>query len=58
VAKAGRVLAGRNEARLGRARDVLATGFSNPKAWREAIAAMTEVLNELDRYTTAEGEAS
>jgi hypothetical protein len=51
-------LAGRNEARLGRARDVLATGFSNPKAWREAIAAMTEVLNELDRYTTAEGEAS
>jgi hypothetical protein len=59
VAKAGRVLAGRNEARLGRARDRLATGYSNPKAWREAIAAMTEVLNELDRYIKpVEGEAS
>ncbi len=59
VAKAGRVLAGRNEARLRGARDRLATGYSNTKAWREAIAAMSEVLDELDRYTQPpQGEAS
>lgn len=59
VAKAGRVLAQRNEARLRDARDRLAASYSDPREWKRAIAAMSEVLDELDRYVNpVEGEAS
>lgn len=49
-AKAGRTLAARNEARLREARDSLTTAYSDPKVWKEAISAITAVLDELDRY--------
>jgi len=56
AAKAGRVLAGRNEARLREARDALAVGYSSTRKWKEAIAAMSAVLEELDRYAAPERE--
>lgn len=49
VAKAGRVLAGRNETRLREARDRLTESYSDPRKWKEAISAISAVLDELDK---------
>jgi hypothetical protein len=51
-AKAGRVLASRNEARLREARDAIDVAYFDPKRRRLAIAALTEVLDELERYVS------
>ncbi len=51
-AKAGRVLAARNEVRLREMRESLATGYSNPRIWKQAIAAIDSVLTELEQMTT------
>jgi hypothetical protein len=51
AAKAGRVIAGRNEVRLREARDRLSESYSDPRRWKEALAALDEVLGELERYT-------
>lgn len=52
AAKAGRVLSARNESRLRGAHDVLATSYSDPRKWKEALAALNDVLAELERYAT------
>jgi plasmid stabilization system protein ParE len=48
--KAGRVLSGRNEARLREAQEHIDLAYYDPKRRRAAIAALSEVLAELDRY--------
>jgi hypothetical protein len=50
AAKTGRVLASRNEARLREALQDIDEAYFDPKRRRRAIAAMTEVLDELERY--------
>jgi hypothetical protein len=52
AAKAGRVLATRNESRLRDARGVLAQSVSDPRKWKQALAMLDDVLSELERYTT------
>ena len=54
VAKAGRVISGRNEARIRDARDRLSVAYSNPREWKEAIAALDAVLAEIKEYTQAD----
>jgi len=49
-AKAGRVLAGRNEARLREAYAAIDEAYFDPKRRRAALSALREVLDELDRY--------
>ena len=49
-AKAGRVLAGRNEARLRAALSDMDEAYFDPKRRRRAIAAIKDVLEELDQY--------
>ena len=49
-AKAGRVIAGRNEARLREALTDMDEAYFDTKRRRRAIAAIREVLEELDRY--------
>lgn len=51
-AKAGRVLAGRNEARLREALTDIDEAYFDTKRRRRAIAAIKEVLDELDKYLT------
>jgi hypothetical protein len=48
--KAGRVVAARNEARLREAREHIDEAYFDPKRRRAALAALDEVLSELDRY--------
>lgn len=55
-AKAGRVLAARNEARLRDATETLATAGWDPVRRNRALAAMRDVLAELDRYLDTEAE--
>lgn len=50
TAKAGRVLAGRNEARLLQVREHIDEAYYDPKRRRAAIEALDEVLRELERY--------
>jgi hypothetical protein len=58
-AKAGRVLAARNEARLREAADELETDGWHPVRRKEAIAKLADVLAELERYITPDaGSAS
>lgn len=49
-AKAGRILAARNEARLREARDAIDVSYFDPKRRRLALKALSEVLDELDKY--------
>lgn len=49
-AKAGRVLAARNEARLREVREHIDEAYFDPKRRRAAIAALEDVLSELERY--------
>ena len=51
-AKAGRVLAGRNEARLREALADIDEAYFDTKRRRRAISAIKEVLEELDKYLT------
>ena len=51
-AKAGRVLAGRNEARLREALSDIDEAYFDTKRRRRAIAAIKDVLEELDKYLT------
>jgi hypothetical protein len=37
--------------RLREARDRLSESYSDPRRWKEALAALDEVLGELERYT-------
>lgn len=50
TAKAGRVLAARNEARLLEAREHIDEAYFDPKRRRAALMALDEVLRELERY--------
>jgi hypothetical protein len=50
--KAGRVVAARNEARIREARDAIDESYYDPRRRRQAIAALTEVLEELERYVS------
>ena len=50
TAKAGRVLAGRNEARLLQVREHIDEAYFDPKRRRAAIAELDAVLRELERY--------
>jgi hypothetical protein len=50
--KAGRVVAARNEARIREARDAIDEAYFDTKRRRAAIAALTEVLEELERYVS------
>ena len=51
-AKAGRILASRNEARLLEAREHIDEAYYDPKRRRAALRALDEVLRELERYAT------
>lgn len=50
TAKAGRVLAGRNEARLMAVREHIDEAYYDPKRRRAALAELDAVLRELERY--------
>ena len=52
-AKAGRVLAGRNEARLREAYEAMDEAYFDPKRRRAALRALKDVLDELERYVAA-----
>lgn len=54
TAKAGRVLATRNEARLIEARNVLGNSATDPREWKRALGLLNDVLDELSRYTQQE----
>lgn len=49
-AKAGRVLASRNEARLREAYAAIDESYFDPKRRKQALVALRDVLDELDRY--------
>lgn len=51
-AKAGRVMAGRNEARLREALSDIDEAYFDTKRRRRAISAIKEILEELDKYLT------
>jgi hypothetical protein len=50
TAKAGRVLAGRNEARLLQVREHIDEAYYDPKRRRAALTALDDILRELERY--------
>ena len=50
TAKAGRVLAGRNEARLLQVREHIDEAYYDPKRRRAALSLLDDVLREMERY--------